>query len=308
MQNEIWAILPILPIVGAGLSMLFNAGSQAMSNNAQKNWNIDMYNRQRQDALADWKMQNEYNSPAAQMERLKAAGLNPNLVYGNGSATTTASTPRASSAQSYNPKAPQIDANSMFSYIDLQMKQAQTDNVKKATEVAAQDILVKAADVVTKNAQTAKTLKDTELADFSLQQSKRLADINVEMATAQLGKVIADTKYTLDQNERAALQNAQSLSKGVEEILKLRLDQAVSVAQRKHIEQQIENLRSDNQLKKLDIELRRSGIMPSDPFYVRLAGRIVNIDDVKGAVKDASKSVLGGVQIPLQNILNSKKK
>lgn len=37
-----------------------------------------------------WNMQNAYNTPSAQMERLQAAGLNPNLVYGNGGATNTA--------------------------------------------------------------------------------------------------------------------------------------------------------------------------------------------------------------------------
>lgn len=31
-----------------------------------------------------WNMQNDYNSPAAQMERLQAAGLNPNLMYSMG--------------------------------------------------------------------------------------------------------------------------------------------------------------------------------------------------------------------------------
>lgn len=31
-----------------------------------------------------WAKQNEYNSPAAQMQRLKEAGLNPNLMYGQG--------------------------------------------------------------------------------------------------------------------------------------------------------------------------------------------------------------------------------
>lgn len=31
-----------------------------------------------------WRMQNEYNSPQAQMQRLKEAGLNPHLMYGKG--------------------------------------------------------------------------------------------------------------------------------------------------------------------------------------------------------------------------------
>lgn len=39
-----------------------------------------------------WNLQNEYNSPAAQMERFKQAGLNPNLIYqqgSNGNATSS---------------------------------------------------------------------------------------------------------------------------------------------------------------------------------------------------------------------------
>lgn len=34
--------------------------------------------------LQMWNMNNSYNDPSAQMARLKAAGLNPNLVYGSG--------------------------------------------------------------------------------------------------------------------------------------------------------------------------------------------------------------------------------
>lgn len=41
---------------------------------------------QQQYSLENWNRENAYNSPAAQMARLKAAGLNPNLVYGSGSA------------------------------------------------------------------------------------------------------------------------------------------------------------------------------------------------------------------------------
>ena len=38
------------------------------------------YNRQKE----FWNMQNEYNTPTKQVERLKAAGLNPALMYGQG--------------------------------------------------------------------------------------------------------------------------------------------------------------------------------------------------------------------------------
>lgn len=55
-------------------------------------------------ALEMWNMNNEYNSPSSQMQRLKEAGLNPNLVYGNGSVVGNSS----SSAPSYD--APTLQA------------------------------------------------------------------------------------------------------------------------------------------------------------------------------------------------------
>lgn len=45
-------------------------------------------------AMLSWNLANDYNHPIQQMNRLKAAGLNPNLVYGSGSvAGNTTSAP-----------------------------------------------------------------------------------------------------------------------------------------------------------------------------------------------------------------------
>lgn len=56
--------------------------AQKQFNAEQMAFQRDMYGRQRADALADWNMQNEYNSPAASMARFRSAGLNPALIYG----------------------------------------------------------------------------------------------------------------------------------------------------------------------------------------------------------------------------------
>lgn len=45
-----------------------------------------------------WKLQNEYNTPAAQMARYQDAGLNPNLIYGQ---SNEASAPASASAPSF---------------------------------------------------------------------------------------------------------------------------------------------------------------------------------------------------------------
>lgn len=54
--------------------------------------------------LEQWKRENAYNSPAAQMERLRQAGINPHLAYGNGSIAN-----ESGSMAPY--QAPQIDYN-----------------------------------------------------------------------------------------------------------------------------------------------------------------------------------------------------
>lgn len=46
------------------LGQSVNAWSAANTNKKQRQWQEKMYGQQRIDALADWTMQNEYNSPA----------------------------------------------------------------------------------------------------------------------------------------------------------------------------------------------------------------------------------------------------
>lgn len=70
----------IMPYIGQGLDAFSNLASTSMSNTQQKNLSAQemRYNEYM------WNKQNEYNAPAAQMARFKAAGLNPNLIYGQG--------------------------------------------------------------------------------------------------------------------------------------------------------------------------------------------------------------------------------
>lgn len=88
------------------------------------NWS---YNKQKKDALAMWKMQNDYNHPAAVMARLKEAGLNPNLIYGGSGAQTPASPIKAPDHQ-----APQIQGNLVGDAISsVQSYQAHSSNLEK---------------------------------------------------------------------------------------------------------------------------------------------------------------------------------
>ena len=70
--------------ISAALSALGSLGSSKLSNVSNKS----MLNRQFQNDVKMWNMQNEYNLPKNQMQRYQDAGLNPNLIYGEGSASS----------------------------------------------------------------------------------------------------------------------------------------------------------------------------------------------------------------------------
>lgn len=68
-------------LLGFGSNQATNAANRKLMDH-QYDLNLDMWNRN-----------NAYNDPSAQMSRLHAAGLNPNLVYGSGAAGNASSMP-----------------------------------------------------------------------------------------------------------------------------------------------------------------------------------------------------------------------
>lgn len=77
-------------LIGAGASVLgnlFGIGGQAKQYSQQKKLIDYQFNKN----VEMWNKQNEYNSPVSQVQRLKDAGLNPALVYGDGAVGNTSS-------------------------------------------------------------------------------------------------------------------------------------------------------------------------------------------------------------------------
>ena len=56
--------------------------SQKEENQKNRDWNLNLARQQNHWNIEQWNRENAYNSPAAQMARYKAAGLNPDLMYG----------------------------------------------------------------------------------------------------------------------------------------------------------------------------------------------------------------------------------
>lgn len=156
-----FSFIDALPIVGDVLGGIFGIGSQAMANNA----NMELAKYQWEKNLEMWHMQNEYNSPKAQMARLSEAGLNPHLVYGGGNVTGNA----ASQPPQY--QAPTIGAYTNFGDLGAQ-----------AAVNARFQRLQTEANVANTNADTANKEKEAEIKQYqidtqNIETMSRLYDI-----------------------------------------------------------------------------------------------------------------------------------
>lgn len=77
----------ILPGAGSFVSGAVGLGEDELNAQYQAELNEKAADKEFARNLQMWNLANAYNDPSAQMERLKKAGLNPNLVYGGGNVT-----------------------------------------------------------------------------------------------------------------------------------------------------------------------------------------------------------------------------
>lgn len=253
----------VLPLIAAGASLAssaINAGSQSSNNQSQLSYAREMYDKQRADALADWNMQNEYNSPKAQMARFQEAGLNPNLIYGQMSNSPVV---RTSSPQSYNPTAPQVDLgnavsqglSSMSQYQDTQFKQVQTDLVKQQIQ----------------NSITENSLKQLEWAErnIKLPFAQEIAKQSADALRLSNDKAVQEIAYKSEANPLAIKQ-----ATGQVDLLQKQIDQVV--ANTKLTTAQKLNTIKDGILKNYEIKIRSMGGNPNDPGYIKAIQPIIN--------------------------------
>jgi len=207
-----------------------NVGSQLLTNRQQKRTNLEMYDRQRADALADWNRQNMYNAPDAQMKRFKDAGLNPHLIYGQ---MTTAQPIKTPEAKAPNYVAPQVDPeglNVLGKQYALETQRLQLENMQKQGE------LIKA--------QTLKTNSETDWKNvytdfFKETDPYRKEAINIDNLLKGSLYRQSEEKITTIQKERG------KLAKEIDLIL---ANTKLSVVKKAEIKQQIENLKTTNEI------------------------------------------------------------
>lgn len=272
--------------IAAGASILGGVlGSRSQKKTNDKNmelakyqnaWQAQENEKAYQRSLQMWNLQNAYNSPTQQMARLRTAGLNPNLVYGNGvTGNSAGSTPQyqpvdikraeLSSYRGWN----QGLTDAVSNFLAYRSNRAQVENME------AQNSLIR-QQTATEATRQANIAASTARSEFDLSQANRLKDVSVSMAEAQMVKSQHDASTSWANSKQAWIK--YNVDKALQQT---RVD--VGKKEYEQLVQATRRLYQDN-----DIHAFRNKIE-------RMWGSSSNRGDAKGVLSDLLQRILYGV-------------
>lgn len=207
------------------------------------------YNKQLQDYvfaqnLEQWNRENQYNSPAAQMARFNAAGLNANLMYGNMSAGATSPEMSVGDVGTGSaPSAPNADVPFVgFDYIAAQNALSQSKLID--------------AQVNKTNAETLGVISDNALKSGTL-------SANIDKAFADLANTVADTDLKTAETTGQEIQNtvdeniAPTKIKQAEANLENTKKQGLNLDKTNELlDAQVTNMKLDSRLKSIEYKIK----------------------------------------------------
>lgn len=229
-----------------------------------------------------WAMDNEYNSPAKQMARLREAGLNPNLVYGNGSVANTTKGPVRSDSflnvQSPTGDLGRVVSDSLSTYQDVRMREAQIDNVNAQTENINARTITEGANVFLKDVLGKKGSRELEYMNETMPYQADAVKEGARQAAVKTDQMLTELK-TMKSHEIAAQLDVSYKKAGL----------TIQQIQREQAEADLLSSHFKNDLAKV-------GLTPNDPVYMRVFIRMMHEAGItdRNAVRNAVKGLLRG--------------
>lgn len=283
-----------LPFVGPALSLgesIAAPTNREQQDMRQHQMNMHMYEKQKADAIQFWNMNNEYNSPAEQVKRLKEAGLNEALMYGgNGGGGGNASTPNLPTMEPMNYTKPTQSLGDLAGqYYNIKQQKLQTDLLSKSlTEKdAAIAILAEQLNGIKLDNQQKgfNFFRDKEYFPHQLSALQ----IGNEQGRANINNTKANTFYTLRKDEREAILQGYTIREKLDNLLNNAINRAKTREEINNLIETRKLMKQDQTLRDFEIRLNKAGLKGNDPALVRIAKTYW--DSIKDGT--ATKKVLG---------------
>lgn len=194
----------------SGLGNRAQIKAQAKENQKNREYNLMLARLQNQWNLEQWQRENDYNSPTAQMARYRAAGLNPDLIYGQ--QNTSAASPELTSGapaavQDMSPMGEMYRSfgNFMQNYMNLEQQKAAIKNLNSNTEKTDEE----RAGIELDNILKKETLPNNiRLSGITVEGAQVLNDLNKEKRNEIVAKIPNIVQNTRESQARVEYLNS----------------------------------------------------------------------------------------------------
>lgn len=237
----VWAAL--IPAVLSAVSAIAKRVQERRDMRKTNQANMDLAKYQQEANMLQIDKQNQYNTPAAQMQRYDQAGLNPNLIYGQG-------TPGNQSEISKY-EAPRVDYRTnpleipqmLGMYQDFNLKQAQIANVEAQTENIS-------SRTGTEGLRKMLMELSQRKGEFDLDKSRQLLPYNLDIAHGEAQSSYSKTMQEMERLQQMRLQTG-------------------------HLNQETQRRSNELIFQQYEKGFREMGVTNSDNFIVRMFARMM---------------------------------
>lgn len=202
-----------------------------------------------------WNMQNEYNTPSAQMQRFKEAGLNPNLIYGQGNPGNAGPGPSYDPPK-YEAANPVPDFTGLSqTYLNAKQLQAGIEQVHAATELT-------------------KARTNTEVINQSLK------GLGKEKLAIDINRLQALLPYQVEVEKNRASSSAYDVQEKVSRLMSMSVQRQSEYLNQEYTRKKMTQADIDADIKRADLvyarynnELRKMGFTEKDNYVIRALGQ-----------------------------------
>lgn len=248
------------------LGGLFGAGQSKKNTKRTIKAQKEMQEYEWQQNLDLYHYNNAYNTPEAQMQRLKEAGLNPNLVYGNGSVSgnTSGQLPHYDASQpDYRGQQSQTGEflNAISTFLDYQTKSAQIDNLQAQNDMIHEQTAGVSIENAAKelNLGLSRQSKDSRLKallyEGPLAETQYDTALQNQFTREAEARIAQETLPEAIEMVKTELQNAKRRGQNLDQDLLLRVQQTLA--------------------QKLENQYRELGVSNSDHLAFRIIARVI---------------------------------
>lgn len=273
---------PLIPVIVAAASAIGQhllqrrADKKSAQDSLKVNQQLAEYSfNKNQDAI---QAQNQYNSPAQQIARYQAAGLNPALMYGPGASAGDQSSVARYETPEYQRRFTALEIPDVIQKSqDFRMRAAQTDNVEADAEYTRQRTINESIETTLREIGVLKGQKELRRFD----QDFAIRNVEKSQREFDLQKQSTLFPYQIDAARLGLSRQTQELEKGVQSLIQMKNAQTLQMLEAEQrrkglskVDLEIEGLRKTNEFKDFQNAWRRQGVTESDNLGFRFLGRM----------------------------------